>query len=172
MSLQNIKNKYENFNIRVATLEDLERITMVEAACFPEKEAATKEDFKKRLVVYPEYFLVATVDGVIIGFVNGLVTDEMNLLDEMYEDASFHKNDGKWQMIFGVDTSPDYQKQGIASVVLKRFIEKAREENRKGVVLTCKDYLISFYERFGFVNEGISGSVHGDVVWYQMRLAF
>lgn len=27
-----------------------------------------------------------------------------------------------------------------------------------------------YYAKFGFVNEGVSGSTHGGVVWYQMRL--
>ena len=75
-------------------------------------------------------------------------------------------------MIFGVDTHPDFQRQGIASAVLIKFIEHAKVERRKGVVLTCKEHLISFYEKFGFVNEGISGSEHGGVTWYQMRLVF
>ena len=26
--------------------------------------------------------------------------------------------------------------------------------------------------KLGFVNEGVSGSVHGGAVWYQMRLTF
>lgn len=30
--------------------------------------------------------------------------------------------------------------------------------------------LISFYEKFGFRNEGISDSEHGGEIWYQMRL--
>ena len=39
-------------------------------------------------------------------------------------------------------------------------------------MLTCKEELLHFYERFGFVSEGVSGSVHGGAVWYQMRLDF
>ena len=48
----------------------------------------------------------------------------------------------------------------------------ARQENRKGLVLTCKDRLVPYYSKFGFKNEGVSSSVHGGVVWYQMRLEF
>lgn len=32
--------------------------------------------------------------------------------------------------------------------------------------------LIPFYETFGFINEGVSASVHGGAVWYDMRLRF
>jgi hypothetical protein len=31
---------------------------------------------------------------------------------------------------------------------------------------------VHYYAKFGFVNEGVSGSTHGGVVWYQMRLKF
>ena len=40
------------------------------------------------------------------------------------------------------------------------------------LVLTCKDHLVHYYAKFGFVSEGVSGSTHGGVVWYQMRLTF
>ena len=36
----------------------------------------------------------------------------------------------------------------------------------------CKDRLVHYYAGFGFVSEGVSGSTHGGVVWYQMRLTF
>ena len=39
----------------------------------------------------------------------------------------------------------------------------------KGIVLTCKEHLIPFYSEFGFVDEGISSSTHGNVLWHQMR---
>ena len=51
-------------------------------------------------------------------------------------------------------------------------VDEAEKEGRLGVVLTCKDYLVHFYERLGFVNEGVSDSTHGGVTWYQMRLTF
>lgn len=47
-----------------------------------------------------------------------------------------------------------------------------REQKRSGLVLTCKEKLIPYYSKFGFVNEGVSESVHGNVIWYQMRLTF
>ena len=35
-----------------------------------------------------------------------------------------------------------------------------------------KGRLVPYYSKFGFKNEGVSSSVHGGVVWYQMRLEF
>jgi hypothetical protein len=51
-------------------------------------------------------------------------------------------------------------------------IKEAKAQKRKGVVLTCKEKLTPFYEKLGFINEGISSSVHGNIIWYQMRYVF
>ena len=53
---------------------------------------------------------------------------------------------------------------------MRAMIADARRQKREGIVLTCKEALLSFYAQFGFENEGISKSTHGDAVWYQMRL--
>ena len=159
--------------IRNASMEDLAAVTAVEAACFPVAEAATEQDFAKRLKVYPNHFwLLEDERGRLISFVNGLVTDEPSLRDEMYSDAAFHNEQGAWQMIFGVNTLPEYRRQGLAGQVIRRVIADARAQGRKGCVLTCKEALLHYYETFGFVNEGVSESVHGGVVWYEMRLIF
>jgi ribosomal protein S18 acetylase RimI-like enzyme len=159
--------------IRTAVMADLTAVTAVEAACFPEAEAAKKQDFFERLKVYPNHFwLLEDEGGNLISFVNGLVTNEPSLQDEMYSDASFHNEQGAWQMIFGVNTLPEYRRKGLAGQVLQRVIADAREQGRKGCVLTCKEALLHYYAAFGFVNEGVSESVHGGVVWYEMRLTF
>ena len=47
------------------------------------------------------------------------------------------------------------------------------DHGRDGLVLTCKDKLVNYYAKFGFVNEGKSeNSQHGGVSWNQMRLTF
>ena len=154
-------------------MADLAAVAAVEGACFPAAEAATEKDFAARLAVYPNHFwLLEEDDGTLVSFVNGLVTDEPLLRDEMYADASLHNERGAWQMIFGVNTLPQYRRQGLAGQVLERVIADARAQGRKGCVLTCKDKLIHYYEKFGFQNEGVSASTHGGVVWYDMRLTF
>lgn len=158
--------------IRMAGMEDLERITAVEQICFPEAEAASNESFQKRLTYYPNHFWLLEDGDVLVGFVNGMVTDCPHLADEMYEHAELHQENGDWQMIFGVDTIPEYRCQGCAAMLLKQVIADAKAQKRKGLVLTCKDRLVHYYAKFGFVDEGISESVHGNVVWHEMRLTF
>ena len=159
--------------IRTATMADLSAVTSVEAACFPPNEAATEQDFAQRLAVYPNHFwLLEDENSHIISFINGFVTDEPLLRDEMYQNASLHNEQGAWQMIFGVNTLPEYRRQGFAEQVMKQVISDAKAQGRKGCVLTCKDSMIHYYEKFGYQNEGVSNSVHGGVTWYDMRLTF
>ena len=156
--------------IRTATIDDLTSISKVEAACFPPAEAATSEEFKDRLAHYANHFWLMFDDDKLIAFVDGFCTDEPNLTDEMYAKAALHNENGKWQMIFGVNTLPEYRNHGYAGELIKRAILDAKSQGRAGLVLTCKDKLLHYYSKFGFVNEGISESVHGNVTWYQMRL--
>lgn len=158
--------------IRTATMADLEAIAKVEAECFPAAEAATKEEFAERLEHYAQHFWLMFEDSRLIAFVDGMVTDCKDLTDEMYEKAELHNSQGAWQMIFGVNTIPAYRKHGYAGKLIKAAIVAAQEQGRKGLVLTCKDKLVHYYAKFGFVNEGVSCSTHGNVVWYQMRLRF
>ena len=158
--------------IRNATLNDLPAIAAVEAACFPAAEAATAEEFAGRLAHYANHFWLLLEEGELAAFVDGLCTDKADLTDEMYADASLHSETGAWQMIFGVNTVPRCRRRGYAEMLLRRAIADARAQGRKGLVLTCKDGLVHYYAKLGFVNEGVSGSTHGGVVWYQMRLTF
>ena len=156
--------------IRTATIDDLAAISAIEAECFPLTEAATENEFSDRLEHYANHFWLMFDDDKLIAFVDGFCTDEPDLTDEMYAKADMHSEEGAWQMIFGVNTLPDYRNQGFAGELIKQAISDARDQRRKGLVLTCKDELIHYYSKFGFVNEGISESVHGNVTWYQMRL--
>ena len=158
--------------IRKAAMADLDAVSAVEAACFPAAEAATREEFQERLAAYGGHFLLLFEGERLVGFIDGMTTDERDLADAMYEDASLHKEDGAWQMIFGLNTVPDRRREGLAARLMEAFIEEARQEGRLGVVLTCKARLIHYYAKFGFIDEGVSPSEHGGVVWYQMRLTF
>lgn len=158
--------------IRTADITDLDDIAAIEAACFPPAEAAARNEFKERLTYYGNHFWLMFEGGKLIAFVDGFTTDIPDLTDEMYERADMHDEKGAWQMIFGVNTLPEYRKNGYASELIRRCIADARGQGRKGVVLTCKDALVPYYAKFGFISEGVSESVHGGVRWNQMRVKF
>ncbi|CDC47824.1 acetyltransferases [Clostridium sp. CAG:58] len=100
------------------------------------------------------------------------MTNETTIRDEMYEDSSLHDPKGAYQSIFGLDVLPEYRNCGIAALLMEHMIGDARAKGRRGLILTCKDRLIHYYEKFGYKNMGVSASVHGGAVWYDMLLEF
>ena len=158
--------------IKHASRKDIATLTAVETACFPPAEAATEKEFIDRVQYYGNHFWLLYEGDKLLAFVDGFVTDQPDLTDVMYEDAALHNEQGAWQMIFGVNTLPEYRRHGYAGQLLRRAIADARQQGRKGLVLTCKEHLLHYYAKFGFVSEGVSHSTHGGAVWYQMRLTF
>ena len=156
--------------IRNAFLSDLDRLSDIESQCYSPAEAASGEQIKERLKVYPNHFWLMTDDEKVVSFIDGLVTDLPDLTDEMYERADMHNEHGKWQMLLGVNTIPEYRSRGLASELIRHAAEDCIKQGRLGLVLTCKDRLLDYYSRLGFVSEGVSQSVHGNAKWYQMRL--
>ena len=158
--------------IRTASMDDLDAIAALEAKCFPAAEAASRESFRARLEAFPGHFWLLWNGGELAACVNGMTTDAPDLTDDMFHDVGLHDPGGKWQMIFGVSTSPSYRRQGCAARLLEQAVADTREQGRAGLVLTCKEALIPYYGKFGFRSEGRSDSEHGSAVWYQMRLTF
>ena len=158
--------------IQLATPEDLNEISRIEDICFPPAEAAKKEVIAKRLVAFKDSFFVARENDQIIGFVNGRATDSLVIHDELFYDAKPDDAIGENWCIFGLDVLPEYQNRGIAAKLMEHFIEAAKKHQKKRVLLTCKERLVPYYEKFGFVNDGLSKSAHGGAEWYDMTLIF
>ena len=162
-----------DYTIRNVKIEDLDQVTEVEALCFPTAEAAVEASFRQRIETFPDSFFVAEDEnGRIIGFINGCVTDERTIRDEMFEDSGLHRPEGLYQSVFGLDVIPEFRRQGVAADLMNRLMQEAKARGKKGMILTCKDRLIHYYEKFGYRNLGRSASVHGGAVGYDMLLEF
>ena len=161
-----------DITIRQAIIEDLDSVAKVELICFPVAEAATKDSLEQRINTFSKSFFVAEIDEKIIGFINGCIITGTVIYDELYENSALHVPDGDYQTIFGLDVIPDYRNHGVAAQLMNYMIEVSRLAGRKGVILTCKEKLIHYYEKFGYVNKGISKSVHGGAEWYDLILEF
>lgn len=160
-----------DFRIRRIEERDLEAAAMIEAACFPPAEAAGLQALQSRAAVFPESFLVAETDRL-VGLINGCVTNQDRITDNLFADAAAHVADGTYQAVFGLAVLPECRRYGIGKALMKAFCDRAREAGRKGVILTCKDQLIVYYETLGFQKLGLSASVHGGATWYDMLLRF
>ena len=109
-------------HLRYATIEDAVALAEVESASFPLAEACSLENFKKRLAVFADCFIVLEEDGRICGLIDGMVTDQQTITDDLYEDASLHNPNGAWQSVFGLAVLPQKRHRGYASLLMMEMM--------------------------------------------------
>ena len=149
---------------------DLDECFVVETSGFPPEEAATRETIQLRIETFPQGFLVAEVQGKVIGILNSAATNKDDISDEELKQLIGHDPEGKNMVVFALAVLPEYQRQGVARQLMKRFAEESRQQGKENVLLMCKQHLIAYYERMGFTRVGISRSTHGGAEWHEMRL--
>ena len=157
--------------IRNVLPKDLDECFVVEIAGFPPQEAAIIETIQLRIDTFPQGFFVAEFDGRVVGMVNGACTNKEDISDEELKQLIGHDVDGRNMVIFALAVLPEFQKRGIARQLILRFIEEARQNKKEKILLMCKHYLISYYEKLGFIHAGLSRSTHGGAEWHEMRLS-
>lgn len=160
------------YSLRLATIDDLDLVSEIEAEAFPPAERASRERLAGRMAVFADDFLILFEDGRPVGYVAGMATNRTTIVDEMFANPSMHEPQGKYQSVFSLAVQEADRRKGCGATLMRAFIEKARQEGREGVILTCKEKLIHYYAKFGFVNEGVSESKHGGAEWYDMIIRF
>ena len=157
-------------NIRRATMKDLEAIVAIELENFSPEEAIDKTVLAKHIETFHNSFLVADEDGQLLGYLEGPVTQTRYVEDRSFtadvKDESHLP--GGYITLTSLSISPSAQGLGVGKALLEAMKNLALEEGREGVSLTCHDYLIEYYERNGFVNEGRSDSNYAGEVWYDL----
>lgn len=160
----------DRFEFRNIKQEEKTQAVAIEQICFPPNEACSKEHMEKRIRIASELFLVA-VDkqtGQIAGFFNGIATDEEVFRDEFFTQENLHNPKGANVMLLGLDVLPQYRMQGLATELVRRYMERERANGRKKAILTCLDSKVEMYKKMGFIDNGIANSTWGGEEWHQM----
>jgi ribosomal protein S18 acetylase RimI-like enzyme len=155
-------------SLRNVQAADLEQLLLIENEGFSLEEAATKEAFVVRIQLISDTFIVAEKEGEILGYINGPIINQPYITDDLFEEIKKNPNKGGYQSVLGLAVSKQARNQGIAKMLMEKMEELVRENERQGITLTCKQELVPFYEKFGFVSHGLSESKHGGVSWYNM----
>jgi len=157
--------------LRNALRPDLQRCYEIERLSYSKEEAASKSNMQKRLIQFPQGFLLLENDKEIIGFINSGSCHEVKLSDESFKEMLGHDSQGKNIVVMSVVVHPDYQKQGFVSLLMKKFIEDMKNLKKEEIFFICKKELIPMYEKYGFKDLGESSSTHGGVAWNEMSLS-
>ncbi len=150
--------------IRHAYLKDFERLKDLEYICFGEDEMVAPAGLKRRLELCPEHTIVLEEDCEIVAYVTYVLSNNFYLEDIYFSENAYDSKDGNYCIIIGVATDPNYQKRGYSTLLMKQLFN----EVDKPMLLTCHEYLIKFYERFGFKYVNLSSSSFNGDTWYNM----
>jgi len=157
-------------SIRNVLPTDLDECFQVEISGFPPEEAASKETIRLRIDSFPQGFLVAELNGRVIGMLNSASTDKDDISDEELKQLIGHNPNGGNMVVFALAVLPKYRRQGIAQQLMERFAVEARKLDKKNILLMCKQHLVAYYESMGFTRMGLSRSTHGGAEWHEMRM--
>ncbi|WP_067724587.1 GNAT family N-acetyltransferase [Oceanobacillus damuensis] len=155
-------------SLRNVQAKDLEKLLIIENEAFSIEEAATKEAMAERIQLIADTFIVAKKEGEILGYINGPIIDQPYITDDLFEGIKENPKRGGYQSILGLAVSRKARNQGIAKLLIEKMEELVEENEREGITLTCKQELVSFYEKFGFISHGMSESKHAGVSWYNL----
>jgi len=156
--------------IRNVLPKDLDECFQVETSGFSPEEAASIETIQLRMEMFPQGFLVAELNGRVIGMLNSAATDKDDISDEALKQLIGHDPAGRNMVVFALAVLPEYRRRGIANQLMQRFAAEARKLGKENILLLCKQHLIAYYERLGFEHVSLSKSTHGGAAWHEMKM--
>ena len=158
-----------SLTIRQVTECDLDPCYAIEKASYG-SEGATRERIGKRIEIYSQGFLVAELDGQVIGFVNSGSTNKEDISEEEFKDMVEHESEGENIVIFSLAVAPEHRGRGISRQLMERFIDGSKGMGKSRILLLCQPGLVPYYEKYGFIDGGESKSRHGGLRWHEMYL--
>ncbi len=120
-------------HIREATEKDLSAVLSIEYKCF--KDPYPLSLLNRLLIMHPDSFLVAVVEGKVVGYVIGVI---------------------KWRAtghILAIGVDPTYRRQRIGSALIKEMVNRLKGKGAKLVRLETRKSNIGaqqFYLKLGF----------------------
>ena len=168
-----LQERFEFRTIDPNNVEEVDHTIYMEDVCMPPGEGCTREEILDRVYAAPEFFLLAVEKetGKIAGYVNGVATNESVIRDEFFsKGGKLHDPDGSTIMLVSLVVMPQYRGLGLGREIMRVYAEREKAKGRKRMILTCVEKNIKMYEKFGYRLLGVSQSVYGGAVWYDMDI--
>ena len=159
----------DDVKIRYVNEHDLNACYAIESVCYT-SDAATIEKIQKRIQLFPEGFLVAELNGQIIGMINSGSTNKEDITDEAFKDMVGHEKDGKNIVIFSLAVLTEFRGIGVSKKLMTKFLEISKALKKEKMLLICKSELIAYYLKHGILYGGKSRSTLGGFEWHEMYL--
>ena len=88
--------------------------------------------------------------------------------DKIYTEIGSLTEAGRYLGVASLSVATRYQGQGLGTLLLASLKEVAVEQGLEGIVLTCHEELVAYYEKNGFEEVGLSASTFAGQEWSEM----
>jgi len=157
-----------DYQIRQASLQDIDAICLVEKSAFPPHRQASSETLVNRMKLFPEGFYVILYKDKIVGFSTALLTDDLRSLEALNPpDNQLHQPQGNTYYLRSVGIMSEHQRKGFGKALIEKQLENARGLNKKRFCFTASEEVEAFYTHLGFKKLTNYESFHGSIqaVW-------
>ena len=130
--------------IREFRLEDLHNVIYINRTCLPENY--TPDFFIYHFREFPEGFLVAEMNGKVVGYI-------MTRVDRGFDYYSSHRAFAEKGHIISIAVLPHARRKGIGEALLRRAVESVKKRGVKEVYLEVRvsnTPAINLYHKLGF----------------------
>jgi GNAT superfamily N-acetyltransferase len=141
------------YQIRRATIADMEIIIRQRRSMFEEMGTGTTESLDRMIAAYYPWLSEKLETGGYVGFlaVDGdtVIAGAGAIISDMRQPHPVLR-DGKTAHVVNVYTESDYRKQGLARRLMQTLVEYFREEGIGSATLHASQFGRSLYESLGF----------------------
>lgn len=176
----------DSISYRPALAGDVQRCHEIEAASYPEDEAASLKSLRYRQQNAGDYFWVATLPMVEAAKLNGMddllgETGDGDMIigficstrcNEFTEESmTTHEEGGSIIAVHSVVVESQFRRKGIASAMMNNYLKQmvASANGFKRILLLAKSHLLGFYVENGYAVLRPSPIVHGKETWYELE---
>ena len=150
--------------IRQVQLADVEELAYIEGLNFS-KEAFQLETLKELMV---DTFLIADLNGEIAGYIIGSAVSSHSLLKGDLMDVVKNPLQSDLLRLQRLSVHPSFQRQGIGTLLIASLKEMVALKEYEGILLSCTESLLSYYEMNGFVDIGLLELFHSQEPCFEM----
>ncbi|CYU20222.1 GNAT family N-acetyltransferase [Streptococcus suis] len=154
--------------IRFATPSDLEQVVLIENANFSKEERIAESVLAIYLNALSKTCLIMEHDGEIAGYLLSCPSVSQTVTDDIFYLTESDMPTGGHLAIASLSVADTYKGQGVGTLLLAAIKEVALARGFEGIALTCKEYLIGYYEMNQFEDFGPSLSQFGGQMWSDM----
>lgn len=156
-------------DIHPVSEEELDQVLAIETVLQGE-HAATREVLEIRRNMFADGFLVACVDGKVVGYLESCIWNSKNFttFNEIRDFPSLHNITADNLYIIFLAVAEESRRMGIATALLKKIINVAQSLAKEEVQLVSTHDYQPLYQKVGFQNTRFLPNFLDAVSGYEM----